>query len=991
MDALRLCLLGTPTVEHGGVRAALPLERRSQLLVLLAVRRGWVARAELASLLWPEQPAKLAYTNLRKTLHRLSALPWSAGLETQGTSALRFEPATDLLDFDAAVRDGRLDDALALAPGGMLLAGFDDDANAAWSDWLRFERDRLRSAWRGAALQWLATAQDGAGAARLAAQLLEADPLDEAALQARITLLARDGQLAAARQAYRRFAERLADELGIEPAAPLKALHDALGAPDPPAPRSEPAPPRAADAGFVGRAVELRRLDELLAHEPCRLIALVGPGGVGKTRLARRLVDRLAPRYADGAVFVALEDVTTPAALGHRLARTLGLARAGRDAFAMAVDHLRGREMLVVLDNFEQLTEHAPLLERLLDACPRVKLLVTSRMRVPLADAWQLPLEGLPFPEPEDEEDAGRFDAVRLFVQSAQRADPAFAPAAQLPAVVDICRRVEGLPLALELAASWVRLLPCDAIAAELRRGSELLRATDDARPARHASIEYVFEQSWQRLSPIEREVLARLTVFRGGFGADAARAVAHAPLAVLGALADKSLLRKDETRLQLHPLVQQLAAERLGAQADAVRAAHASYFHHWLARLAPSAATGERQALLSIDAELENCRAAWQSAIELGLADGLNRSLSALQSYLDHRARYDEGHALMQAAVDAIALRDAAALQLRLLAEASHFAYRLDRYADAEHAARRVLAGAGSDDDAVRTRALNTLAACSLQLGRLGDAKAWYEEVLASATRAAQPHTVAAALDHLALVAKRAGDYDEALRLAGESLARYRQIGDGAGVALCLNNLAALHMARREHARALPYLNEALALCERDGLSSTLIYVTTNLSEAALASGDAASAARHVERAIEVSAASGNRGVHAWAVMQRARVALRRQDLAAARADLAAGLTETLEIAQAALAGVGIVALAELLHAQGDTRAAQRVLSFGAEHPGTSAPDRDEMRSLLAQWGSPDLPPWADAPTLDALLRRAVAETADAHRGLAAQLAAAG
>ena len=196
----------------------------------------------------------------------------------------------------------------------------------------------------------------------------------------------------------------------------------------------------------------------------------------------------------------------------------------------------------------------------MLEAAPRLRIVVTSRVRLGLTTEWLLPLAGLPTPELEDESDAEAFDAVRLFIQAAQRVEPALVPSVEAAAIVDICRQVEGLPLALELAASWTRVLSCAAIAAELRRGTELLQAVDAAQPARHASMDVVFDHSWRLLTPVERDALARLSVFRGGFSAEAARAVAGASLPVLGALADKSLLRKDDARIYLHPLVNQFA-----------------------------------------------------------------------------------------------------------------------------------------------------------------------------------------------------------------------------------------------------------------------------------------------------------------------------------------------------------------------------------------------------------------------------------------------
>src|SRR5512144_750725 len=203
---VRLVLFGSPSVEHNGESTALPRERRSQLLAYLALKRAWVSRTDLAALLWPDQPGKLAYTNLRKTLFRAQSLPWARGLEVQ-TQALRFLPATDVVEFEAALREDRVADALPLWRGE-LLAGF-DDAGEAWTGWLQFERDRVRSAWRNAALTRLGEDIDAAEAVELSTRLLEADPLDEAALAVHMSWLARAGQNARARQTYRDFAERL--------------------------------------------------------------------------------------------------------------------------------------------------------------------------------------------------------------------------------------------------------------------------------------------------------------------------------------------------------------------------------------------------------------------------------------------------------------------------------------------------------------------------------------------------------------------------------------------------------------------------------------------------------------------------------------------------------------------------------------------------------------------------------------------------------------
>ena len=209
---------------------------------------------------------------------------------------------------------------------------------------------------------------------------------------------------------------------------------------------------------------------------------------------------------------------------GRRIARELDVRLAGRqEPLDQVIEFLRERQTLLALDNFEQLAHDASILERLLQACTGLKILVTSRVRLAVSMEWLLPLEGLPCPEAEDQDRFEAFDAVRLFVQAA-RVEPTLVPAVEAASIVDICRQLEGLPLALELAAAWTRVLSCDAIAAELRQGTELLHAVDAAHPARHASIDVVFDQSWRLLSQIERRAVALIGFSRRFFGRSRAR-----------------------------------------------------------------------------------------------------------------------------------------------------------------------------------------------------------------------------------------------------------------------------------------------------------------------------------------------------------------------------------------------------------------------------------------------------------------------------------
>jgi len=989
--AVRLHLFGSPMVESGGVRTALPLERRIQLVVLLALRRQWVPRAEIAAMLWPEQEDRLAFANLRKTLFRLQALPWAAAIELQG-AALRLEMATDVADFEAALRVQRASEALA-GYRGELLAGFDDSESEAWTRWVGFERDRLRTAWRAAALARLADpALEPAEAVALSARLLEADPLDEAALRQHMSALARDGQAGAARAAYRQFVERLSTDLGLTPGAELRALHDALTGARPLAAGIGVAAVSPADDGFVGRSAELKRIADLLARDECRLLCLIGPGGVGKTRLARRTMQELAPRYADGAVFVPLEDVDTPEQLGLRLAREGGVAAASGndDPLTRVIDAWREQQLLLVLDNFEQLAEHAGVLDRLLQACARLKIVVTSRLRLAVAGEWSMPLEGLPVPDPEDEDRAESFDAVRLFVKAARRVEPDFAAAAEVAAIVDVCRQVEGLPLAIELAAGWARMLSCRAIADELRFGTELLRAADTRHPPRHASIEAVFEHSWRRLSEVEREALSRLSVFHGGFSMEGAREVAGASLPVLGALADKSLLAKDGDRMHLHPLVQQLAALRLGDEAAraSTEAAHSAHLHRWLRQLEPASESGDREALQAIDRDFENCRRACQFSIARSQGEALKHSLPTLLNYFEHRARFAEGLALFQQAIESPLAADRPLLAL-LLSQAALMQTRLARYAEAEATATRALAATrrGQPRQA-RYQALAVLGGCAVFTGRYVEAREAYQQVLLLAQAGGRAYEIASTLDNLALCEKRLGRYDESLRLMREALLQHRRHGDNARLALCLNNLASISTFMNDDESAKLHLHEALQISERHGLVSSRAFVLANLTELALKVDDVDTARTHAESALQVAQGAGLMALAAWLKLQLSRLATRRGELELARSLLADGADLALTLGAQSVKPATLLALAELLEAQGQAGAARRVLAFGADEETLSVPDREELRAAWARRASaaPADPPWPGIALGD-LLQRIVAERVLGHAPLIAAL----
>lgn len=328
---------------------------------------------------------------------------------------------------------------------------------------------------------------------------------------------------------------------------------------------------------FVGRDIELTELATLLSRPKVSLLTLLGPAGVGKTRLALQLAYgqlRLGT-FQDAVWFIRLDTPSDAQQLPSRLVGDLGLTqRANTEPMEQLTTFIAKRKMLLVLDNFEGLVEGAGFLSQLLGTCPNLKVLVTTRERLRLEEEHVFPVQGLRYPTTLSE-DARLSDAVRLFGERARQVQPHFDVKRELAGVAAVCRLVEGLPLGIELAASWTRVMPCAEIAEEIARTLDLSSTTQNV-PERHRSLKAAFESSWGRLSENERNVLSKLSVFRGGFRREAASAVGDATIPVLASLVDKSLLRVlPNGRYDRHPLVygfthgKLLESDRSGVEAE--------------------------------------------------------------------------------------------------------------------------------------------------------------------------------------------------------------------------------------------------------------------------------------------------------------------------------------------------------------------------------------------------------------------------------------
>ncbi|MEF2277372.1 tetratricopeptide repeat protein [Deinococcus sp. YIM 134068] len=928
--------------------------QQPKLLLLLAYLslEGPRERTHLHHLFWPHatDPAN----SLRVAVRRLRAgAPGS--LAAEGTRLVSRVP-TDALDLLAASGGGHHARVVELYAGRFLEGLELPDPSAELEEWVFHSRELLAARVREARLalgEAAAARGEDATATRHAetAYLLPGAPEPEPEDLRRLYLLLLAGHSPHAAE-VRREAERYGLTLPLSAEEARRLLRpEAAPAPSPPSPPAPPAPASRLPTfgtSFVGREAEVRETLRRMLDPVCRLLSVVGLGGMGKTRLAVQAACALqeAGAFADGVCFVNLAPVASPAHLTAAVVEALHLGLEGPEDPARQLARLLApRHLLLVLDNFEHVIGAAGQLVALLEACPHLKLLVTSRERLNVQEEWVLPLEGLvPLGRRWSEESGDELDdhpALLLFVQRAQRSGRGFALTAHnRDAVLELCRLVHGSPLAIELAATWARVLPVEEIVAELRRSLDFLTDVGGRGPARHASLRVVFEQSWRLLDGAEQGALARLSVFRSPFRREAAARVAGVSLPVLATLTDKSLLLPmSGGRYGRHPLLYEYTAEKLSAhpaEGEAAREAHARFFLGLLAgRGEALAGPGQRAALRELEAEYENLLAAWAWATGHGEFAALRGAARVLRVFFDRSGRYRDGIEVLAGAADHLAgLPNADPVTLgELLIHRAVLHLRLGTPGETGALVER---GLGLLDDTANeavVEGLDVLAVLELRGGRPARAKRYWERAL-SLTGGREDATTCRLWNMLGTAEQWLGHHRRAEAWYGQALRLGRDLGLVADVNRTLNNLGAMFILTERFGEARGVLEEGLGQARELGLSLVTVHFLNNLAVVFSALGEGSRARDHGEEALTLIRALGDASLEAEVLETLGRVELAEGHLNPAHSLFVQGLGKAWPLRQWPVILPCLEGVAEVMARLGRTGEAGRLLHLVAGHP---------------------------------------------------------
>jgi predicted ATPase/DNA-binding SARP family transcriptional activator len=966
MSHLALFLLGPPQIKLNDTPIEFDRRKAVALLAYLAVTGETHSRDTLATLLWSDYDQQRARAALRRTLSALNkALPSTALEVDRETISLRRSPDlwVDVVEFRQYLTSCLASEGDLYTTGLPLLtkavtlyradfmAGFTLQDSPNFDEWQLFQVENLRHD-LASALSYLVRCHNARDefdtAIAYAQRWLALDPLHEPAHRQLMQLYVWNDQRAAALRQYQECSHILKQELDVLPAEETTALYEniqrgalAQKSREPSeqfSTRLQAAAPMhnfpAQTTPFIDRRIELAEIAKRLQNPDCQLLTLIGPGGIGKTRLAIQAAIEHRTAFLDGLYFVSLAPVSSPDFLVSAVADSLNLSLDEQeDPKQQLLNHLQGRQILLVMDNFEHLVKGADLAANILTQASGVKILTTSRERLNLQGEWTFEVKGMPYPPDDKINQIEDYSAVALFLDKAYRVHSGFSlTETEKPHLAHICQLVEGMPLGIELAAAWVRLLSCQEIATEIERmyeaqhGLDFLSTPLHDVPERHQSLQAVFEHSWRLLSAEEKSAFRKLSVFQGGCRREAIEWVTGAPLPLLSALVDKSLLtRRASGRYEMHELLRQYATEKLHqtpTEAKEARQRHCEYFAQFLQRQETLLKGARHKEIFAeICSEIENVRSSWHWAVSQNDTTEIERMLKSLGRFYRMYGWFQEGVEAFGQAITTLQESDHnQALTGQLLAYQGWFLMRQGLYAPAREVLQQSITLFRQLDNRAELAApLQFLGILTSEVGEYGEAKQLLQESLAIYREIDDQREIAWTLSNLGYCISNLEDGErfEAKQILQESLAIYKTIGDKQGIAIVLNNLGYVHYQLGEYPEAHQQFQESLALRREIGYPRGIAVALNNLGHVAGALEDYEAGQTHYNESLKI----------------------------------------TLDIQAIPLALDTLGGLAAPLAYAGKTSLALELLTLALHHPAGNKDTRNRAMRLLNRL-QPDLPP---------------------------------
>lgn len=856
-------LLGQFDIRRDGQQVIIRSRPAQTLLAYLTLTPGVRQRREkLAGMLWPDTAETTARTNLRYVLWRINQAIGDGYIEADKLD-ISFKSGSncriDVVILQQAVSpDAPLDELVNVVSPylGDLLPGFYDS-------WVLAERERLHAVFEekiAALLERLLAEERWRDATSWAERWIAVNPTAESAYCALMTAYQRLGNSAGVVTSYKRCVNALEADLGVEPSAVTQATYEACSSqPTPISVRTRQDNLPVPVTSFVGRTQDLAEIQNLLRQPECRLVTLLGAGGTGKTRLALQVATQLIAEYEEGVVWVALAAVTDPALVPATIAATLGIKEvSGQPVLQTLAEYLRRKQMLLVLDNFEQVIEAARWVGELLAYAPGIRILVTSRQVLRLTGEHDYLVPPLPIPDLRRKQPPAQLlhcEAVTLFVQRARAVNSRFQPTEDnVSAVAEMCVQLDGLPLAIELAAAQSRMLAPATMRDRL--SSRLKALTSGARdlPARQQTLRATLDWSYNLLDEGEKTLFARLGVFVGGWTPEAAEAVCNPspgaadasplrplPITVfdgLESLIDKSLIQQAQTasgemRFMMLETIREYAVEKLEAKGEgrATRERHIRYYVALAERAVPQLDGADQRIWLDcLETELDNLRAAFSRSFEEGGSEFGVELAGDLLRFWEIRGYFAEGARWSRQALDQ-GTDSASLAYAKALNCAGRLAFLMGDYQQGTAQQEQALALLRKLGDQRHTAwALLFMSGQLAGLGQFDKMQPVLDEAWMLFSESDDKNGVAWTLNVLGELARLQGDYRLAERYYGDSLALFRELNNRQRAGLVLQNLGHVVYHGGDYPRAKKLYEEALILewsqMDRTGTAGALVWI---------------------------------------------------------------------------------------------------------------------------------------------------------------------